>query len=452
MVSQKKSKFQAPIRHTAWRTKQIPIKKTFLLSILLITIYCLLPASLLFSQDGGVPGALLDYGMSPRTIAMGKAFTGLADDQEAVYYNPGGLAQVSAHCIKASGMDLYGNQLGYLGYAMPTRRYGTLGIGLIGLYTKDIDARDEFMQPYEAYKFMQNCLLFSYAYQPATLFSLGLNLKFLQSKIAQYSALGVGGDAGLFILPHNDLTFGVACQNLLGPKLSYNIEGGSTDEIPVNFRFGGALKLYQGRAIIAADLEKNILDYTSWKYHLGLEFMLVKPYLTLRGGLDKNSIGVGVGLKKEWGRMAWGIDYAVELPLLSYILPYRHKVGIVIDFGGFRTWVSATPKRFSPSPGRKENVAWLDLHYSAKKEIKRWQLLIKNQYGELVRTYSGWDAPPLRLSWDGLDDVGRLVADGRYYYEIIIVDVGGERLSFSDFLVSIVTLGPEGEIEFIPQE
>ena len=40
------------------------------------------------AQEGGVPGALLNYGMTPRTIAMGKTFTGLADDQEAAYYNP----------------------------------------------------------------------------------------------------------------------------------------------------------------------------------------------------------------------------------------------------------------------------------------------------------------------------------------------------------------------------
>ncbi len=69
-----------------------------------------------------------------------------------------------------------------------------------------------------------------------------------------------------------------------------------------------------------------------------------------------------------------------------------------------------------------------------------------------MRTYSGWDAPPLRLSWDGLDDVGRRVADGRYSYEIIIVDKNGDRITNSDFLSEVMTLGPKGEIEFMPQE
>jgi len=76
------------------------------LLLLLLTSYFLL-LTFGFAQDGGVPGALLNYGMSPRTIAMGKAFTGLADDQEAAYYNPAGLTQLLSHNIKTSYLSLW---------------------------------------------------------------------------------------------------------------------------------------------------------------------------------------------------------------------------------------------------------------------------------------------------------------------------------------------------------
>jgi len=418
-------------------------------AFLLLTSYFLL-LTFGFAQDGGIPGALLNYGMSPRTIAMGKAFTGLADDQEAAYYNPAGLTQLLSHNIKTSYLSLFGAQLGYLGYALPTRKFGSFGFSMIYLGSNNIDSRDASGNYLGTFGVTQNCFTFSYAFQPFKPIGFGANLKLMTSKIAQYGTLGMGGDLGLFLFPRGKLTFGITCQNLFGPKLKHNNE---TDEVPITLRSGVGLKLYQDRITIAVDLVKTMLEYTSPEYHVGMEFIPVYPTLVLRGGVDRNCVSFGVGVNKDWNKFSLGIDYAAEFHYASsYLLPHRHKIGIVINFAGFRTWVDASPKQFSPSPGRKENIAWLDVHYNTKRKIERWQLLIKNQYGELVRTFSGWDAPPLRLSWDGLDDIGRVSADGKYYYEILLVDEIGETIEFSDFLTRITTLGPEGEIEFLPQE
>lgn len=417
--------------------------------ILLLTAYCLLP-TIVEAQDGGVPGALLNYGMSPRTIAMGKTFTGLADDQEAMYFNPAGLVQLLSHNIKSSYLSLLGTQLGYLGYALPTRKYGSLGFGLIYHGSGDVESWDANGNPFGTFKFYQNCFLFSYAYQPWRPLGVGINIKVMASKIAQYGALGLGGDLGILLFPRGNLTIGLTCQNILGPKLTHDTQ---TDEVPITFRGGVALKLYRKRVIIAADIVKNVLDYTAVDYHVGMEFIPIYPMVALRGGIDRNHIGAGLGLRKDWNKFSVGLDYAIELHYASsYLVPLRHKMGISVNFAGFRTWVEASPKQFSPTPGRKENIAWMDVHYNAKRPIERWQLLIKNQYGEVVRTYAGWEAPPLRLSWDGLDDIGRVVADGKYYYEMLLIDEMGETLSFRDYLTRVATLGPEGEIEFLPQE
>lgn len=403
-----------------------------------------------FGQEGGVPGGLLNYGMTPRTIAMGKTFTGLADDQEAAYYNPAGLVQLMSHNIKSSYLSLLGTSAGYLGYALPTKRFGSLGLTFVYQGSPDIVSYTSTGTEAGIYSFYQYCFMFSYAYQPLRMLGLGLNVKSMISKIAQYGAVGIGADLGMFLFPRRNFTIGITCQNLLGPKLTYIDE---TDEVPITFRGGAALKLYDGRAIIAVDVSKNVLDYTSIEPHVGIEFVPIYPILTLRGGLDKNFIAAGLGLQQDWNKFSAGIDYAIELHYASsYLAPTKHKVGMFVNFGGFRTWVEGSPKKFSPTPGRRENVAWLDLHYKTKRPIERWQLLIRNQYGEVVRTYSGWDAPPLRLSWDGLDDIGRVVSDGKYYYEIIIIDEAGETISFESFLSEVATLGPEGEIEFLPQD
>ena len=423
--------------------------RSFVLMVLLLTVFCLLP-TFIHAQDGGVPGALLDYGMTPRTIALGKTFTGLADDQEAVYFNPAGLVQLMSHNIKSSYLSLLGTQLGYLGYALPTRKYGSLGLGLIYHGSGDVESWDSQGNPFGFFKFNQSCFMFSYAYQPWRPLGVGLNIKVMSSKIAQYGAIGMGTDFGILLFPRGTFSIGITCQNILGPKLTHDTQ---TDEVPMTVRGGTALKLYNDRVIIAVDIVKTLVDYTTVDYHVGMEFIPIKPMVTLRGGIDRNHVTAGLGLRKDWNKFSVGLDYAIELHHeSSYLVPLRHKLGLFINFLGFRTWVDASPKEFSPTPGRKENVAWMDLHYNSKRPIERWQLIIKNQYGEVVRTYSGWEAPPLRLSWDGLDDIGRVCADGKYYYEILLIDEQGETISFRDFLARVTTLGPEGEIEFLPQE
>jgi len=84
--------------------------------------------------------------------------------------------------------------------------------------------------------------------------------------------------------------------------------------------------------------------------------------------------------------------------------------------------------------------------------IKRWQVLIKNGFGEVVRSYSGWETPPLRMTWDALDDAGRLVADGRYYYDIVVIDQRNRPLHFSGSLTQIRTSGPKGKLEIRPRQ
>jgi flagellar hook assembly protein FlgD len=56
------------------------------------------------------------------------------------------------------------------------------------------------------------------------------------------------------------------------------------------------------------------------------------------------------------------------------------------------------------------------------------------------------------MTWDGLDDAGRLVSDGHYYYEIVVVDERNRPLRFSGSLTEIRTSGPTGKIEIRPEE
>lgn len=64
-------------------------KSTLAITLLLLAVHVMTTAS-----ARAQTGQLLDeYGGSPKSIAMGQAFTGIADDFSAAYYNPAGLTQ-----------------------------------------------------------------------------------------------------------------------------------------------------------------------------------------------------------------------------------------------------------------------------------------------------------------------------------------------------------------------
>jgi hypothetical protein len=81
----------------------IALYKFFTIFFLLFVIpyWCFAQnSSLIFAQPN-------TYGIGPRAIGMGGAFTAIADDASAAYWNPAGLSQVSAYEISISSAPVY---------------------------------------------------------------------------------------------------------------------------------------------------------------------------------------------------------------------------------------------------------------------------------------------------------------------------------------------------------
>ena len=402
--------------------------------------------------EGGAPGEFLNYAIAPRSLGMGKAFSAVADDIQAGYFNPAGLFQLNAQEVLLAHSQLYGARLEYVGWALPTKAAGTFGFSMLNFGSEGIDARTPENQRLPSYFFMENALIASYAYNPWSFLGFGGNLKLITKNIAVYSGVGLGADVSALLLLPRPFSFGLVLQNLLQPAVRL-ID--STDYYPRTLRAGTAVRLVNDRVRLAADLVVTDFANSSRRSltpHGGIEFELLPDLLIPRFGLDANEISVGLGVNKVWGKMAVGADYAFLLHYPSgYTLAPTHKVGVFLTFAGYRVWIDAQPPLFRPTPGDKSNVLWMDVRLMARAGAKRWQVVVKNQYGEVVRNFSGWDTPPARMTWDGLDDDGRLVADGSYSYNIVVVDVRNRSLSFSAPLTRVQTSGPAGRLEIRPQ-
>lgn len=88
-------------------------KNRFLINIIVssmtfVLCFLLLLPSLSFAQNSNLIFAQPNtFGIGPRAIGMGGAFTAIADDASAAYWNPAGLSQISSYEISISSAPVY---------------------------------------------------------------------------------------------------------------------------------------------------------------------------------------------------------------------------------------------------------------------------------------------------------------------------------------------------------
>ena len=87
---------------------------------------------LCFASDVGVTGAqFLKIGTGARPMGMAGAFTAVADDGYAGYWNPAGFARNQNHEIASTYLNYFEDiDFGFLGYNQPYKNWGVFGLYL----------------------------------------------------------------------------------------------------------------------------------------------------------------------------------------------------------------------------------------------------------------------------------------------------------------------------------
>ncbi len=100
--------------------------KRLILSFFVFSLF----SSYLFAVGAGITSVnFVKISQGARQSGMGEAFTGIADDVNAIYWNPAGLGQLTRHqaCFMHSAWLIDVN-IEYLAYALPIQGVGTFGI------------------------------------------------------------------------------------------------------------------------------------------------------------------------------------------------------------------------------------------------------------------------------------------------------------------------------------
>ncbi|MCJ7646678.1 PorV/PorQ family protein [bacterium] len=398
------------------------MKKLLSYSIIFLIIpfaIAYLPNSVLSSGVGTTTGNFLKMNIGTRAVGMGEAFCALADDVSAMHWNPAGLGFIINPELETMHTFWLGNiSHEYLGYVQPLS-WGTLGMSASYLH---MDNMEKIRRGVAEGKFTVYDIYGGLAYGlPISEFlSLGFNLMALQSKIDRDTAYGFSSDVGIKISTLNRaFSFGVSGQNL-----GITLRG---DKLPVNIKAGLACKIgfTRERVDLSIALDANKPLEGDYNFSLGIEHILLDTFAVRVGykydlekkGLDSLA-GLRVGAGFHW--KGFLMDYAWA-PYAS--LGTTHMVSLGYRFGKagivptVKLALQAQPGVLSPNNDGIEDATELVISGENLEKVEKWKFQIKDKEGEIVLIKSG-ETLPISISWDGIDEKGKVVPDGLYTCQI----------------------------------
>jgi Flp pilus assembly protein TadD len=276
---------------------------------------------------------------------MGSAYTSVADDASALFWNPAGLPWIGHQEISGTHANLFESGINdnLISFVLP-------------LSPRSVAAIDWYHSGFEDQElsFGESRIDLAYARMIGKLGSVGATGKYLSrgtdlDGVNIRQGRGVGLDLAAIATPLPRLRVGAVVQDLFDTNVSYSDGQGTAVAYPMNFRFGASYSPVRG-AIVAFDADD--------RYHLGGEYRVL-PSLAVRAGIqddwsDQDGITWSAGAGVKTGILRF--EYArVEHPTLGA----TNHFGLAMEFN------------FNPAQIRIEKVEPKDLFASLHKVYAR---------------------------------------------------------------------------------
>lgn len=268
-----------------------------------------------------IPGSFVDVGFGTRPVAMGYAFVGLADDENATYWNPAGLTKVDGFQAGLSQLDHWG-LVTYNYAALTIPSFGqnqALGIAVISsgddmMSELSVHAgygfRIQFISvgasvKYRSASFGKNTLSEnSYRVFDPEEISIGMGQQ------VTGNAFGLGLDLGLLVHINESIQIGLMARDYKAPmqwsssavqSTTYSTKGDYAEDLPMELLFGASGKIGNELTVVADYVPALEKDRTTW-VRAGFEKRLANVFM-LRGGteqginnIEDDKITLGTGL------------------------------------------------------------------------------------------------------------------------------------------------------------
>ncbi|MDZ7346886.1 MAG: hypothetical protein ONA69_08860, partial [candidate division KSB1 bacterium] len=219
--------------------------------------------------EAGQPGEFLRYGVGGRAMGMGQAFVGLADDANAVYWNPAGLIAAPRAQFTSMYANLYlDSRYNFIGLVLPRQiKHFALGFGWVNWGMSGFEQRSATNNILLGnFDFREQAFIMAAAREWVGTWGIlnyGLSLKAVNQAfpgLVGYSETGdwgLGADFGITFRPIHaplfrllplrwlmPLQLGFVAQNLVPPRIK--VGSGEADIYPRVFRWGLSYALITG--------------------------------------------------------------------------------------------------------------------------------------------------------------------------------------------------------------
>ncbi len=283
--------------------------------------------------------AFLKLGVGARALGMGGAFTAVADDATALFWNPAGLTKLEKGEVTGMHAQLsLDRRYDFLGYGGPLKngkgawgisytRFSVDGIpetrvrpgtALPQLTDDTFDAADNFLAAgpglgqvkiFTVFDDVEQAVTGSYARRLGDRWRAGATLRYLNQDLFNVEASGLGLDLGLLYDASKDWTFGLAAKDLLE---ELDFDGGLQDaEVDVTTSAGVA---YRGIEDTLISVEATRTGNQGVKLRAGAERWFADSY-AIRLGSNRGDFSAGASARiKEWQ-----FDYAYQAQELGDI-------------------------------------------------------------------------------------------------------------------------------------
>jgi hypothetical protein len=318
------------------------MSKYFKIELILILV-SVISGNCLFAQTGdGGTESNLNFGYGARALSLGGAYTALADDPTAIFWNPAGLENIYQQNVNFFHTSFWeGINYDFIGYVYPTLSFGTFGIGIGRIGVDEIPQLDNSGVPINnnTYSHAEMHMYISGAKRLPYNTTFGITFKYLRRGFSglidkpEYFDSGFGMDIGLLYRPEllgsrwiQDWSFGLKMTNILKPSLK---EGSENDQLPFSFKLGLLKKVrFSGGNYFNVLFDIKSIQRMDTRFYMGTEYHF-RDIGGFRMGFNSGKLAVGGGVEYKM----FQFDYTYGSYSNSELLTAVHSISISAHFG-----------------------------------------------------------------------------------------------------------------------
>lgn len=265
------------------------------------------------SKTGTTSADFLNIPSGAKASGVGGAVASWIDDPTAMRWNPALIAGMETNQFMVDHATWFVDlQHSYAGVVLPLGNIGVLGMNVTALTMGDMeettyDNPEGTGRMFGAYSYAAGL---TYARQLIDVFSIGINVKYINETIWNTSSTAVAFDIGTFYqTPVDGLNFGVSVTNIgddmrmLGDEMltESDLDRGSTGnwtppswlrtdafDMPIELNAALSYDAYQSEIFSAVVMvEGNAPSYSYQSFSVGTQFGFMEDLVMIRGGIPE---------------------------------------------------------------------------------------------------------------------------------------------------------------------